>query len=311
MIITVTMNPAIDKTVQLKALQIGELNRLEYAELDAGGKGINVSKTIAALGGTSIACGFLGSEGSEQILSTLKAQNISCDFVMVDGRTRTNLKVMEESGRLTELNEPGMMVPVEAIHELKHKLLSYADEKALFILSGSVPKGVPTSIYGDLTVLLKQAGAKVFLDADGDLFKEAIVKQPDFVKPNEMELLQLFGEKKEVTEALLIHNAMRLKEQGIPTFAISRGSQGAMFYLEGKLYQCPGLKIELKSSVGAGDALVAAFAYAWEQKLSVEESIRLAVATSAGAVSTVGTKPPSKELVRELTMQVQIRTIEI
>ncbi len=311
MIITVTMNPAIDKTVQVKQLQTGALNRLEQVEQDAGGKGINVSKTIASLGGESIACGFLGLEGSEQIVSTLQKADILCDFVMVDGRTRTNLKVMEEDGTLTELNEPGMYVSKEAVEQLKSKLISYANEHSIFVLSGSIPKGVETTMYGELITLLQEKKAKVFLDADGILLQEAIGRKPDFVKPNEKELQQLFGENKEASEALLIHYAVKLIDMGIPMFSISRGADGALFYIEGKLYQCPGLKVELKSSVGAGDAMVAAFAYALDQNLSTLDCVKLAMATSAGAVSTIGTKPPAKELVMKLKEQVEILQIEV
>lgn len=110
MIITVTMNPAIDKTVEIGQLQAGGLNRISRVEYDAGGKGINVSKTICELGGESIATGFIGGNAGRTIEAVLKEKGISCDFVTVDGETRTNTKVFEASGAVTELNEPGPVI---------------------------------------------------------------------------------------------------------------------------------------------------------------------------------------------------------
>lgn len=122
MIITVCMNPAIDKTVEIDRLIPGGLNRIKKVEYDAGGKGINVSKTIHELGGTSIATGFLGGNAGKTIEAVLKEKGIPCDFVYVDGETRTNTKVFESTGEVTELNEPGAVISEEKLQELIRKL---------------------------------------------------------------------------------------------------------------------------------------------------------------------------------------------
>jgi 1-phosphofructokinase len=303
------MNPAIDKTVHISKLQIGALNRLKQVEIDAGGKGINVSKIISTLGGESIACGFLGKEGSEQILATLQEENIICDFIKVEGRTRTNLKVIEEDKTLTELNEPGMFVPQEAVVQLKRKLLTYANENSLFVISGSAPRGVEVEVYGELIEQLREKGATVFLDVDGKLLAGLVTKKPDFIKPNVSEIIQLFGDDESCSEVAFTKYALRLRDMGIPMFSISRGAKGAMFFVEGKLYQCPGLNVDLESSVGSGDAIVAAFAHAWENKLSTMDTIQLAMAVSAGVASTYGTKAPDLKLIEKLKVQVQIHTV--
>ena len=110
MIITVSMNPAIDKTVEIEALQPGGLNRIQKVEYDAGGKGINVSKTICELGGESIATGFLGGNAGKTIENVLNEKKIRNEFIWVEGETRTNTKVFEKSGAVTELNEPGPVI---------------------------------------------------------------------------------------------------------------------------------------------------------------------------------------------------------
>lgn len=188
MIITVTMNPAIDKTVELEQFHHEGLNRLQKVVIDAGGKGINVSKTIQELGGETIATGFLGGTGGAVIKKVLYDRGITTDFVSVEGETRTNMKVVEPGGVLTELNEPGPSIRPQDVEALLKKLESYAGEDTLFVLAGSIPTGVDTSIYGQITHLVQERGAKVFLDADGELFVKALEAGPDMIKPNKFEL---------------------------------------------------------------------------------------------------------------------------
>ena len=147
MIVTVTMNPAIDKTVDIEALERGGLNRIQKVEYDAGGKGINVSKTIRELGGKSIAAGFLGGNAGRTIEAVLQEKGIQSDFIWVDGETRTNTKVFEKTGEVTELNEPGPHISKEQMEQLIQKLEGYADDQTLFILAGSIPNGVDKGIY--------------------------------------------------------------------------------------------------------------------------------------------------------------------
>lgn len=142
MIITVTMNPAIDKTVDIEELERGGLNRIQRIVLDAGGKGINVSKTVKELGGTTVATGFLGGNSGAVIENVLKEYGIKSDFVQVEGETRTNMKVVEQGGIVTELNEPGPVVTQAQTDELIAKLEGYASEDTLFVLAGSIPRGV-------------------------------------------------------------------------------------------------------------------------------------------------------------------------
>lgn len=305
MIITVTMNPAIDKTADLDKFKYQSLNRLKNVIVDAGGKGINVSKTIKAIGGESIATGFCG-QNDKLIENMLKAQDIRTDFVKIKGDIRTNLKVVEEGGILTELNEAGPVIQENELNELIEKLESYADENALFILAGSIPSGVDKDIYEKLIVKLKAKGAKVFLDADGELFMNALKSNPTIIKPNKFELEQYYKCEDEVTEEELIKMGEKLLDKGIELVAISLGKDGALFLTRENKVKCPGLKVNAHSTVGAGDAMVAALSYGINLKLDIKECICLAVATSAGAVTTKGTKPPTKELIEELKKNVKI-----
>lgn len=304
MIVTVTMNPAIDKTVEIEAFQHGGLNRIQSVEYDAGGKGINVSKTIHALGGTSIATGFLGGNSGQTIENLLKREGISCDFLWIGGETRTNTKIFEKNGTLTELNEPGPCILIEDIEKLLKKLEEYAGENTLFVLSGSIPAGVDKGIYRDMIHMVHGKGAKVLLDADGEAFRKALEAGPDIIKPNYVELAEYAGVDTFASEEELLNTAKILQAKGIETITISMGHKGAMFLLRDQIVKCPALTVKAHSTVGAGDAMVAALAYALDMKLSEEERISLCMAVSAGAVTTIGTKPPTKALVECLKKQV-------
>lgn len=147
------------------------------------------------------------------------------------------------------------------------------------------------------------------MDADGELFTKALEAKPDIIKPNREELEAYKKMASPASEEELIREAEKLQEKGIKRIAVSMGKSGAMFLFENSRVNCPALKVKAHSTVGAGDAMVAAMAYAWEQKLSEEDTVKICMAASAGAVTTIGTKPPKRELVDELIKQVQINQI--
>ena len=309
MIVTVTMNPAIDKTVDIGKFERGDLNRIKRVELDAGGKGINVSKTIRELGGESIATGFVGGTSGTIIKQVLTDLGLRTDFVEVKGETRTNLKVVEETGEVTELNEPGPEVSKDQLNDLLNRLEGYANPDTLFVLAGSIPAGIPTDIYRKITEQVHQKGAKVLLDADGVLFSESLKGKPDMLKPNRSELERYYQMDYRASEQELVSMGEKLLDQGVSMAAISLGQMGAIFLTKGKRYRCPGLRVKAHSTVGAGDALVAAMAYSWDQKLPLETCIRLCMGASAGAVTSIGTKPPKRSLVDELVERVELLEI--
>lgn len=309
MIVTVTMNPAIDKTVDIGKFERGDLNRIKRVEIDAGGKGINVSKTIRELGGESIATGFVGGTSGTIIKQVLTDLGLRTDFVDVKGETRTNLKVVEETGEVTELNEPGPEVSKEQLNDLLNRLEGYANPETLFVLAGSIPAGIPTDIYRKITEQVHQKGAMVLLDADGVLFSESLKGKPDMLKPNRSELERYYQMDYRASEQELISMGEKLLDQGVSMAAISLGQMGAIFLTKEKRYRCPGLRVKAHSTVGAGDALVAAMAYSWDEKLPLETCIRLCMGASAGAVTSIGTKPPKRSLVDELVERVELLEI--
>ncbi|MBE5983272.1 MAG: 1-phosphofructokinase, partial [Paenibacillaceae bacterium] len=231
------------------------------------------------------------------------------DFVEVKGETRTNLKVVEETGEVTELNEPGPEVSKEQLNDLLNRLEGYANPDTLFVLAGSIPAGIPTDIYRKITEQVHQKGAMVLLDADGVLFSESLKGKPDMLKPNRSELERYYQMDYRASEQELVTMGGKLLDQGVSMAAISLGQMGAIFLTKEKRYRCPGLRVKAHSTVGAGDALVAAMAYSWAEKLPLETCIRLCMGASAGAVTSIGTKPPKRSLVDELVEQVELLEI--
>ncbi|MDR1808163.1 MAG: 1-phosphofructokinase family hexose kinase [Propionibacteriaceae bacterium] len=317
MIVTVTCNPALDKTVTLDELAVGELNRLGPAEADAGGKGINVSKTIAALGGQSVATGFVGGGVGRDLARQVAAwPGIAADFIEVAGQTRTNLKVIDHGSRLTELNEPGVWVTAAEAEALASQVEGYARDGATVVLAGSLCQGVDPSFYADLIRRIHAAGGQVALDADGEAFRRGLEAGPDLVKPNRHELWELataagHPDIPPTADALSLADLAALATDLIEggragRVAVSLGGDGALFVAEGRVLRAPALDVPVLSTVGAGDAMMAALVWGSVTGLSWPDTATLALACSAGAVTTRGTKPPQRDLVDALSAQVRL-----
>jgi len=308
MIKTVTLNPAVDKTVEINDFQVGEVNRITSIQLDAGGKGINVSKTINALGGNSIATGFLAGRNGYYIKDCLNQMEVTNDFLFVNGETRTNLKVVDKRNKTnTDINEPGMMeVTDEELMQLEHKIFSDMNEDDILILSGSIPCNVPVTIYREWTERANRTGIKILLDADRKQLEEGIKAKPYLVKPNIAELESLLDRKLNDRNEI-ISAGRSLLAMGIEIVVISLGADGAIFLNEGNTIYAEGLKVEVKSTVGAGDAMVAALAYAIDSGCSLEKAVALSVAAGTAAVASEGSQPPDREAVRHFETKVHIK----
>lgn len=311
MILTVTFNPAIDKTAEVNHLVSGGLNRLFNVRQDAGGKGINVSKTLKALGTDSTATGFLAGDAGKTIETALEARGIPADFVWADGQTRTNLKVLDEDMALTELNEPGPAVNEEQIEELMKKIEDLAGEGSWVVLSGNVGPGVSKEIYRVMIERLKKKGIRCILDADGELFREGIKAGPYAIKPNRYELAQYFGMDEENLDlCTLIRLARKLLNDETKLVAVSMGTDGSVFITEDGIISAPALKIDYQSAVGAGDAMVAAMTDGLNKNMDLQDLVRWAVAVSAGACTTQGTQPAELPVVEELAKRVEMKVWE-
>ena len=304
MIYTVTLNPALDKTVEIPGMALDTVNRITAMRTDPGGKGINVSKVIAKLGGTSVALALLGGGTGRAIADALEEMGLRCELQFVEGETRTNLKVVDPVNHTnTDLNEPGISVTSAVLDGLLDRLIGLLQTGDLVVLSGSLPKGAPGDTYYTWVARCKEAGAKVFLDADGALLAEGLRAAPDLVKPNQDELSRLVGHPLETVEALA-DAAGALLADGVQKVVVSMGGKGALYVTRDTVLYAEGLKVPVGSTVGAGDSVVAALAVAETQGLSLEDTIRLSTATGAANVMCSGSQAAERSVIEELMPQV-------
>lgn len=305
MIYTVTLNPALDKTVEIPGMALDTVNRITEMRTDPGGKGINVSKVIAKLGGESCAVGILGGGSGKMLEKLLEGEPFATRFRFVEGQTRTNLKIIDrERHTNTDINEPGLTVTDADLDALLRELLAELRPGDIVVLAGSLPKGAPQDTYRSWTAACKKAGARVFLDADGALLAEGIKAAPYLIKPNDDELSRLAGKKLETLEELTAEGR-KLLERGIERVVISLGGHGALYLRKGSTIYAEGLRVPVGSTVGAGDSVVAALAYAEAQGLSEEEAVRLSTAAGAANVMCSGTQAAEREAVEALLPKVR------
>ena len=309
MIYTVTLNPAIDKTVVIENLHPGGVNRILSSREDAGGKGINVSKCLKNLGQESVAAMILAGQTGKRLNAMLKEMKIHMLRIQTEGENRTNLKIIDPvREENTDINEAGPRIDMELLEELKKKLGHSVAKGDIVVLSGSLPKGTPAELYADWTRYFGKLGACVYVDADGEPLQKALAAVPYMIKPNNAELAALLG-KEQLTREEMIAEGLRLRDTGIREVVISLGGDGALFISDDGVYHASALHVEVKSTVGAGDSVVAAMAYGQERKLSREEKIRLAVAMGAASVMQSGSQPPEAQLVWELAKQVSLEKL--
>ena len=309
MIYTVTLNPAMDKTAYIPGFFAGGVNRAQSVREDAGGKGINVSKCLKALGTRSVAAVILAGQTGKHLETLLKQEDLEILSVQTVGQTRTNLKIVDkESGQNTDINEPGPGVDEAVLQTLLDRLCEKILPGDIVILSGSLPKGAPADTYCRWTEKLHTLHAKVILDADGEAMAEGIKAAPDMVKPNETELARLLGRLLE-TEEQYITAGKELLAMGVANGVISLGGDGAIFLWEDAVYRAEGLSVPVQSTVGAGDSVVAAMAYGMEKNLPRQEQIALAMAMGAASVMQSGTQAPDMDTVQTLFGQVFIQEL--
>ena len=310
MIYTVTLNPALDKTVEVPGFALDTVNRIVSVRTDPGGKGINVSKVIAKLGGASVAMGILAGAAGRAIAAQLEQQGLTCDFCFAGGgETRTNLKVVDPQGRThTDINEPGPAVGPRVLEELLERLTRRLAAGDIVVLAGSLPAGAPSGTYRDWTAACRQAGAKVFLDADGSLLAEGIQAAPYLVKPNQDELSRLAGRPLETVDQLRQAGAALL-DAGIRKVVVSLGSRGGLYMTREQTILAEGLPVKVGSTVGAGDSVVAALACAEDCGLSLEEAVVLSTAAGAANVMCSGTQAAEYSVVQSLMPRVVWRAL--
>ncbi len=290
MILTITINPAIDKTIIVDTLKVNEVNRVISSREDLGGKGINVSKILSKLNVPTIACGFIGSRNYAKVSQIVDNEALATDFVLVDATTRTNTKIVELSTQsTTDINEPGFEVTKKEISQLKTLISSIASEVDMVVFSGSLCQGMSLEYYGQLIQCAKEK-TQVVIDAEKSALKEALRHSPLLIKPNVSELEGLLNEKLDTEDKLMKAALQLMNDSNTKMMLLSNGSQGSYFISFERIIKADALKVNVKSSVGAGDSMLAGFISELNKSNNIEEALRIATACGACAVSQEGTQ---------------------
>lgn len=305
MIVTVSFNPAIDQTIDVKNYEYAGVNRIENCEVDAGGKGINVAKNLKILGEEPTALGFIGGRTGQTFKEMISNLQIRNDFTYIYGETRINTKIVEEDGTITEFNAVGPEILQDRINELMIKIDGYATENTLFVISGKVPPGVDANVFKNIIKLAHNRGSKVAVDSAGALFAKAVEEKPEIIKVK-LKDIERVHEKENMNDEEIVEVVKKYINDGIKYAAISMGERGAIFANSDEVFKCSFAKVKTHSTVGASDALLAGLVYGIENRLEFEKTAKLATAMSVGAVMTIGTKPSSKEMIKKLYEDINI-----
>lgn len=306
MIVTVTPNPVLDRTLTVPKIAFNAMTRATGIREDWGGKGFNVSRALQALGSESLAMGFAGGPTGDKLLAGLRSLGITSDLTPVDGETRTNIVITDAAGeQYVKVNEAG---PTIHHHEVARFLTQVEDRVEpgdIWALCGSLPPGAPPDFYATLTRLLQDQGARVILDTSGDPFSQGLTAHPYLVKPNAEEAARETGKSVE-TPAEAAPAVAALLAWGVPVVALSLGAGGLLLASENARIFARPPTVHAPNPVGAGDALVAGMIWAMTQEMDWKDVARWGVAAGTAAAMREGVSVGTRDEVAAIARQVEM-----
>lgn len=307
MITTVCMNPSFDKTASVENLTPGALNRLENVRVDLGGKGLNVAIVLKRLGVEAGCVGCLGENNAAEFLQMIAREKVPFDSLRLPGDVRTNLKLLDSAQKnITELNEPGPRMTEEQFQAFLGLLKEKGAESDYIVLSGRLLLDCKDDSYQ--RCMAAMAGKKCILDAAGDALLYGIKEKPYLIKPNLPEMEAVV--KKELKTLRGIRDAaLFMMEYGARNVIVSMGKYGAMLVTQGKTYFSQALNVKVRSTVGAGDAMIGGLLLGLARGLPIEEAFRFGVAAGAASVMTDGTQLLRKSDFEALAPQVTVQEV--
>ncbi|SDU32839.1 1-phosphofructokinase [Pseudomonas yamanorum] len=279
-ILSLTLNPALDLTVRLTRLEPGEVNRSEAMITHAAGKGVNVAQVLADLGHQVTVGGFLGEDNPQAFEMLIARRGFTDAFIRVPGETRSNIKIAEQDGRVTDVNAPGPLVSEQAQQALLEQLARIAPGHDAVVVAGSLPRGITPQWFQSLLQQLKNLGLKVALDTSGEALRAGLNAGPWLIKPNTEELADALGH---ATDAV-----SQLHRQGVEHVVVSDGAAGVSWYSPDAALHATPPKVTVASTVGAGDSLLAGMLHGLLNGDTPEQTLRRATAIAAMAVTQIG-----------------------
>ena len=300
-ILTLTLNPALDLTVRLARLEPGAVNRSEAMLTHAAGKGVNVAQVLADLGHDVSVGGFLGEANPQAFDALISRRGFGDAFVRVPGETRSNIKIAEQDGRVTDINAPGPLVSEEAQNALLDRVAMIGPQFDAVVVAGSLPRGVSPQWFRGLLQQLKGLGLKVALDTSGEALRTGLQAGPWLVKPNTEELADALDN---ATDAI-----SQLHQQGVEHVVVSDGAAGVTWYRPGAALHATPPKVTVASTVGAGDSLLAGMLHGLLSDEAAEQTLRRATAIAAMAVTQIGFGISDDAQLAHLESGVDVRTL--
>ncbi|MCY1117665.1 1-phosphofructokinase [Bacillus safensis] len=285
MIYTCTLNPAIDLYIALKEMRANAVNRTEDEDYQPNGKGVNVSIMLKKYGFTSTALGFIAGFSGSYIEQSLKDLSIKTDFISVEGITRINVFI--NTTEEYKLVNQGPAIEEKALHAFREKIAAIP-QGGILIMSGSLPKGVPASIFPEVAAICHQQKVKFILDTSSAAVLETLQYKPYLLKPNEEEIAAFFGKTHPLSEKELIQSGEKLIEMGAEQVLISRGEEGALFITKDAVFKGNAPTGTVVNTACSGDAMLAAFLSKHLEGHSPEECLRYGIATGASTAFSKG-----------------------
>ncbi|OEC33635.1 1-phosphofructokinase [Pseudomonas cuatrocienegasensis] len=309
-ILTLTLNPALDLTVSLDSLTLGAVNRSLGLTRHAAGKGLNVAQVLTDLGHSLTVSGFLGADNVEPFEALFAARGLHDAFIRVPGETRSNIKLSEHDGRVTDLNGPGVEVSEAHQAALLEQLEQLVAGQDAVVVAGSLPRGVSVSWFAELLRRLNALGVPVALDTSGEALRAGLAATPWLVKPNDEELAEAC-DLHDASLAALSEAAKRLRAKGVAHVLLSRGAAGVNWYGPNVALQALPPQVQVVSTVGAGDSLLAATLHGLLNGWPAEQTLSLATAVAAQAVTQLGFGIQDREQLARLQAGVTVTPLAL
>jgi 1-phosphofructokinase len=307
MIVTITLNPSLDRTLHLRSLRRGEVHRAELSTTDPGGKGVNVARCLNAHGDEVVAVLPVGGATGAAMAALLDEAKVTHDLVQHDGRTRTNVSIVEPDGTTTKLNEPGHPLSDAELATLVEVVTRRVGPGDWVVTAGSLPGGQDPRTYVVIGEAVRARGARWAVDTSGPALPASLEARPDLVKPNLHELEAAVGQRLSTMDAV-VHAGRTLVTRGVATVLCSLGAAGAVLVGPDVALHAKSPAVRVRNTVGAGDSLLAGYLHGLLESDSVDQALRAGVAWAAAAVSTPGTGVPTPDLVRLDQVQVSPAT---
>jgi 1-phosphofructokinase family hexose kinase len=309
LIVTLTINPTIDRVISVDRLAFEDRAYINSTRESAGGRGINASCVIHSFGGKTLALLICGGDAGKRLHEHLRCDGLEFQVVPIENEIRTNLTITDKHGLTVNLNEAGPLLSKAEVASVEKLVEGTLGRASWLMICGSLPPGVPPSFYGRLVAAARKKKVKTLLHADGEALRQGIEERPTVVTPNQQEADRLLG-RTLLTRTHYLEAAERIRTMGPESVVLSLGSRGAVGAFREGIFEALPPRVDAVCPIGAGDALSAAYTWAMDRKNNGVEALRWGVAAGTASARLPGMNFASLEQTQEMYKQVELRRSE-